>query len=317
MTTADLEPKLRYLADNQYRSVASDDIAAFARGERTLPPRAVALCFDDAWASLWTVAGPLLRQYGLTAIAYAIPGRTEEAPACRPTLDAGAADASAPPLATWAELAELHSTGLVDVQCHTLSHRQVFTSPAISDFVRPGYDLTPMLNRPEIAAGSRRFVSPADLGAPLLPSRSRMSDAPQHSISLAVYDRCVETVARSGGAAFFDAADWRSTLERAAGDVRAEPEADAAQDRDIDRELDEGRSLLQARLKTRVDHVCLPWGVAGRKTADAVKRLGFRSAIANRLRGMHAVRPGDDPYWLKRLPNKYIFRLPGRGRRWW
>ena len=32
---------------------------------------------------------------------------------------------------------------------------------------------------------------------------------------------------------------------------------------------------------------------------------------------MHAVRPGDDPYWLKRLPNKYIFHLPGRGRRLW
>jgi hypothetical protein len=26
---------------------------------------------------------------------------------------------------------------------------------------------------------------------------------------------------------------------------------------------------------------------------------------------------GDDPYWLKRLPNTYIFRLPGRGRRIW
>jgi hypothetical protein len=29
------------------------------------------------------------------------------------------------------------------------------------------------------------------------------------------------------------------------------------------------------------------------------------------------VRRGDDPLWLKRLPNKYIFRLPAQGRRTW
>jgi len=48
-----------------------------------------------------------------------------------------------------------------------------------------------------------------------------------------------------------------------------------------------------------------------------LKRLGYRTAFANRLPGLHAVRRGDDPHWLKRLPNKYIFALPGRGRRVW
>ena len=52
-------------------------------------------------------------------------------------------------------------------------------------------------------------------------------------------------------------------------------------------------------------------------TATAVGRLGYSSAVANRMPGLLAVRPGDDPYWLKRLPNRYIFRLPGRGRRIW
>jgi len=46
-------------------------------------------------------------------------------------------------------------------------------------------------------------------------------------------------------------------------------------------------------------------------------RTGYRSAFANRLRGQHAVHVGDDPYWLKRLPNHYITRLPGRGRQYW
>jgi hypothetical protein len=35
------------------------------------------------------------------------------------------------------------------------------------------------------------------------------------------------------------------------------------------------------------------------------------------MEGTFAVMAGDDPYWLKRLPNKYIQHLPGRGRRTW
>jgi len=66
-----------------------------------------------------------------------------------------------------------------------------------------------------------------------------------------------------------------------------------------------------------VNHVCLPWGVSSAFTASALPRHGFRSAVANRMRGLLAVRPGDDPYWLKRLPNRYIFHLPGRGRQLW
>ena len=63
--------------------------------------------------------------------------------------------------------------------------------------------------------------------------------------------------------------------------------------------------------------MCLPWGVSGPQTALALERLGIHTAIANRMPGVFAVQPGDDPVWLKRLPNKYIYRLPGEGRRWW
>ena len=99
---------------------------------------------------------------------------------------------------------------------------------------------------------------------------------------------------------------------------RAGSESEDARRTAIEEELDRGRSVLNDALRTQaVNHVCLPWGVSSADSAAALKRLGFRTAFANRLRGVHAVRRGDDPYWLKRLPNKHIFRLPGRGRRIW
>ncbi|MCC7416672.1 MAG: polysaccharide deacetylase family protein [Acidobacteria bacterium] len=320
VSRGELQPKLEFLADNGYRTVRADDIAAHAARQTTLPPSSVALCFDDAWASLWTVAAPLLREYNLTAITYAIPARIEDAAGCRATIADHTGPAwDGPPLVTWPELRELHTSGLVDVQSHTYSHSMIFHSTMVGGFVTPSYAATPLLNRPQLSAQPMRFVTSADLGAPLYPARSRMSAARRVLVSVDAHDRCVRHVAESGGAAFFGRPGWQEELARIADSARAtERESESAQTRAIEEELDRSRVILNERLRTQsIRHICLPWGVSSDQTAAALVRVGYRSAFANRLRGLHAVRPGDDLHWLKRLPNKYIFRLPGRGRRLW
>jgi hypothetical protein len=315
---ADLEPKLRYLAENGYRTVTSDEVVRFVDGSLKAGSRRVALCFDDVWASVWTAAAPLLRQYELNAIVYAIPGRIEDAPDCRPVSSTGRAVDGAP-FATWPELRALHSSGVIDVQCHTYSHSRIFCSGTVVGYVSPDFASMPLLDRPQIADSPLlRFLTPADLGAPLYAARSRMSDCARVSVDPAVQDRCLERVARSGGRAFFANPSWRSELDAIARSAKPQPESQAARQKAIEVELDRGRSMLNERLATKsVNHVCLPWGVSSGDTEAALRRLGFSSAFANRLRGVHAVKRGDDRYWLKRLPNKYIFRLPGRGRRLW
>jgi hypothetical protein len=317
-----LEPKLRHLAENGYQAVTSDEIGDFVAGRLAPGARRVGLCFDDAWSSVWTVAAPLLRRYGLKAIVYAIPGRIEDSAGCRPVgdLTAGAPGVeNTPPLVTWPELRALHASGVVDVQCHTLSHSKIFCSTDVLGFVTTDYATTPLLNRPQLAsAPALRFVTPADLGAPLYTTRSRMSDGRRVMFAREPHERCVEYVARSGGADFFKRPGWASELEPLTHGARPQIESEDAQRAAIEDELDRGRSLLNDGLHTRsVNHVCLPWGVSGAQTVRALERVGFRTAFANRLRGLHAVRRGDNPYWLKRLPNKYILHLPGRGRRLW
>jgi hypothetical protein len=308
VTREELEPKLRHLADNGYRTVVSDEISAYVRGDLQLPPRAVGLCFDDAWKSLATVAAPLLTRYGLRAITYAIPARITEQ------------GEHGSPFVTWSELAALHTSGVIDVQSHTESHSRIFASGEVEDFVQPGYEATPLLNRPQLTAQpSLAFVTPADLGAPLYGMRSRMSDGRRALVSRDAHASCVDLVAREGGAAFFSRPDWKNRLTAVVASAPAasfEPEADQA--RIIEDELARSRSVLNDRLKTgSIAHICLPWGISGTRTEAALKRTGYRSAFANRLRGQHAVHAGDDPYWLKRLPNHYITRLPGRGRQYW
>src|SRR5471030_3000425 len=104
-----LEPRLQYLVENGYRTVACDEIARFVVGGVRPVSRSVALTFDDAWASAWSVARPLLEQYGLRAILFAIPAR----------IDDSGGDSR---FVTWAQLRELHTSGVFDVQSHTRSH---------------------------------------------------------------------------------------------------------------------------------------------------------------------------------------------------
>jgi hypothetical protein len=209
----------------------------------------------------------------------------------------------------------------------------ISTASAPIDFVRPGYESSSYLGRPladeardgTTAAGTAAatrplFVTPADLGAPLYPTRSRMSAAPRVWHPPAVREACMRMVAAEGGTAFFERSDWRARLDAivSEGARQSATETEAEQQANIERELDAARSELNDRLATRaVNHVCLPWGISSELTAAALQRLRFATAVANRMPGMFAVRRGDHPFWLKRLPNRYIYRLPGSGRRWW
>jgi peptidoglycan/xylan/chitin deacetylase (PgdA/CDA1 family) len=272
---------------------------------------------------VWTVAGPLLRRYRMQAIVYAIPARIRDANAVRPTIENGAIDPAAidtsdDPFVTWPELRRLQEDGTFDVQSHTRTHSMVFAAPVLVDFVSPAFRAESMLNRPRVDRnGAPRFLDPAALGAPLYVRRSCMSDALRFYPDEEAGARAIAHVAANGGERFFDRPGWRGELRRVAGDPRGASQDPGARDRAIEDELGGAREDVEARLPGHtVDHICLPWGVAGRATRAALARCGYRSAFANRFRGRFAVAAGDDPYALKRLSNRYIFALPGRGRRY-
>jgi peptidoglycan/xylan/chitin deacetylase (PgdA/CDA1 family) len=307
-TVASLEPKFAYLADNGYRTVDSDEVAALVRDGRAPDARSVMLAFDDAWASLWLVVGPLLKRFGLRAVTYAIPGRIADAPSVRPTLDVGpvdaqAADRSANPFVTWPELYTLSQTGLVDVQSHTCSHSMMFTGDVVIGRVDARLALEPVLNRPRVDnGGAPEFLTLDRIGYPLFQRRSRMSDALRFFPDV---ESCAKLESASEG----------GQMLPFAGKIRGTWEAPDQQIAAIEDELVKGRDELQQRLGNRVRHVCLPWGVSGRLTRGALERTGFVTAFANRMGGQFAVARGDDPYFLKRLSERYVFALPGQGRR--
>jgi len=322
VTRDSFEPPLQYLAENGYRTVMTDEIARLVIDGISPGPRAIALTFDDAWRSVWTVAMPLLRRSGLRAILFAIPGRVSDAATVRPTIDDNAAAAlsavSSSPFATWPELRAMHASGVFDIQSHTRTHAMIFSHDQIVDFVTPEYTQQPLLNRPVAGVdGAATFVEPQALGTPLYAGRSRMSDARRFLPDPRTAERCREHVTRNGGAAFFARSGWRRELEALAETGRGAFEDDQARATWIRDELVEGRELLNGALgTTAVRHVALPWGVAGDITRQALELTGHATAFAQRPFERLGVRAGDDRYELTRLNGRFVTCLPGRGRKW-
>jgi peptidoglycan/xylan/chitin deacetylase (PgdA/CDA1 family) len=306
-SVAAFEPVCQYLRENNYRTVVSDEAARLARDGVWPGERTVMLAFDDCWASLWLAVGPLLAQYDLRAVAYAIPGRMVDAEAVRPqgrAADAAAADRAGQPFVTWPELRALAASGRVDVQSHTWSHSMIFTGERVMGAVTLDFAREPRLNRPRVdVAGPLEFLEPDRVGYPLFPRRSRMSEGRRFVPDPEACARAEALSAGHQGSA--------GLVSRVAGHWESVDEQLAA----IDDELSSARDQLEGQLRTPVRHLCLPWGVSGPTTRAALERLGFVSAFANRWAGQYAVRAGDDPFYLKRLNGRHIFTLPGRGRR--
>lgn len=319
VTRAELEPYLAYLADNGYRTVTSEAIAQYVLRDVHPGPRSVALCFDDAWASLWRVAAPLLRQYGFRAIVYVSPGRVTDASGLRPTLAAAAdlpddADRSATPFVTWGELNALHASGTVDVQAHTFRHAAIFCDATPAGFVMPGWRQHPHMYPLLTTGEGNRFLTPSDLGAPLYLQRSRYSDALRYDNPEA-FEACARQVRENGGSVFFERPGWAQELRTLAEKFDGRQETPAQRDAAIMEDLASARELLNSKLHTTsVRHMCFPWAVAGQAAERAAQKAGYETAFADRLFGVRAVNAGDPPYRLMRLKHQHIFRLPGRGR---
>ena len=321
VTAEYLEPFLIYLAENGYRTVTSEAISSLVRRGVHPGPRSVALCFDDGRASLWTVATPLLKKYAFTAIAYAIPGLTHDADNVRPTVehdiaDPHAADDSQTPFATWPELRTMQNSGVIDVQAHTCSHAMIYCSDEIAGFVTPDYN-PHLLLRPRLKCGLQpRAVTPEDLGCPLYPTRSRMSDAVRFVDDADARERCLEHVRTNGGTEFFNQPRWHTILLKIVENHKGRFETAEERQSQILEELIYARLELNKQLGTQsVRHLCFPWMVSGKLAQSLLSEAGYETAFAERLFGKHAVCANDNPYCLMRLKHQFIFCLPGRKRK--
>jgi peptidoglycan/xylan/chitin deacetylase (PgdA/CDA1 family) len=327
---ASFSRRVEHLADNGYVTLSADEYAAVIRGKREPPDRAVVLSFDDGRGSVWSVAAPLLRKHGMKAVVFLVPGRVPSRPGPpAPTwedVEAGRTDAATVlrrecadgALLSWEEIEALARTGLFDFQSHTFLHARVHTGPQLAGFVTPrsrrGYDA---FDQPLLRDGDRDLLGQeAPLGAPLLRSAPRTSEALRFFEDPAVREACVAEVGEQGGEGFFARSDWEPRLRRLFGRTHVRGRIETAEEREraIRGELVESRRAIEERTGRPVVHLCYPWHASGPTAVRLAAATGYETAFCGKVPGVPITRPGGDLLGVARVGEDYVELLPGRGR---
>lgn len=109
--------QLDWLARNGYSVIRLSQLPGFLAGKEPLPARSVVITIDDGYESVFRHAYPLLKKHGFPATLFVY------------TDFIGTGDGL-----SWAQLQEMAGSGLVDIQAHSKTHRNlVERSPGETD----------------------------------------------------------------------------------------------------------------------------------------------------------------------------------------
>jgi peptidoglycan/xylan/chitin deacetylase (PgdA/CDA1 family) len=119
ITPAAFEAQMKELKDRGITVISMQDLLAWKRGEKNIPPRCAVITFDDGWKSQYEVAWPIMKKFGypFTMFLYTegIAGGS---------LGGGQA-------ITWEQLADMRDNG-VDIEAHTATHQDLREGHPIS-----------------------------------------------------------------------------------------------------------------------------------------------------------------------------------------
>jgi peptidoglycan/xylan/chitin deacetylase (PgdA/CDA1 family) len=112
ITPADFEAQMKQLKDAGITVVSLQDLLAWKRGEKNIPPRCAVITFDDGWKSQYEVAWPIMKKFGypFTMFIYTEGVRGG-------SLGGGEA-------ITWEQLADMRDNG-VDIEAHSATHQDL------------------------------------------------------------------------------------------------------------------------------------------------------------------------------------------------
>jgi peptidoglycan/xylan/chitin deacetylase (PgdA/CDA1 family) len=112
ITPAAFEAQMKELKDRGITVIGMQDLLAWKRGEKNIPPRCAVITFDDGLKSQYEVAWPIMKKYGypFTMFIY-----TE---GVRGGLFGGGE------AITWEQLADMRDNG-IDIQAHSATHQDL------------------------------------------------------------------------------------------------------------------------------------------------------------------------------------------------
>jgi hypothetical protein len=262
---------LDVLSRSGFSIIQTRDLLDARQKGAPLPPRPVAVHFDDGYLDTWTAALPLLERHRIPATVFVSLDFIEDGATPRPTLadvEAGRAtpsDLSWYGYLNWAEIDAMTQGSVMDVQPHGVDHGRVETGPEIAEHLSPqNWQRLAWVQWRGIAGSKADWVhweAPAavPLGAPVR----------------------VNAPALAGPA-------WLDSGTR---------ESIGAYEARVRRHLAQAKETLEARCGRTMEVFCWPENGTSPAARQIAGTLGYRATTA----GNGENRAGEDPRIISRL----------------
>ncbi len=323
------EEQLKYLKKNGYKTLSINEFYdVLTKPQSISTEKLVLLTIDDARSSVWRFAYPLLEKYQMNATVFVIPGLTEEG-SLRINLknswnnnckieDVYKIDPDDITLCNWAEISEMYNSGFIDIESHTLFHREIFTSTQIIDYISEDMEFIPynFNGSPYYtyeSIGKQLHVSEFS-GLPIFESAPIMFAGPKLEVSEEFKLKCKEIYKN----ALEKKEDWKNQINNFVAQESNNKkyfEFKNTSTTDTLEDLKIAREEIQKHLDSNAgNHLCLPWTKGNKNTIELCKELNIKSCFWGILDDKKINIPGDDPYYVSRIKNDFILRLPGDGR---
>src|SRR6266516_1725940 len=112
ITPAVFEAQMKELKDRGITVISLQDLLAWKKGEKNIPPRCAVITFDDGWKSQYEVAWPIMKKFGYTFTMFIYTEGVAGA-----SLGGGHA-------CTWEMLADMRDNG-IDIEAHSATHQDL------------------------------------------------------------------------------------------------------------------------------------------------------------------------------------------------
>jgi len=295
LSLASFERQLKYLKGNGFQTITISALIDCVSHDRPLPPKYVALTFDDGFLDNWVFAYPLLKKYGFNGTIFVNPDFICDLNQPRPGLcDVWDQRVERDQLewwgyASWSELREMSQSGVMDIQSHGMTHNSYFKNDRIVDFHHPN-DSYHWLNwlfdansKPDWLGKPHNFND--RYGYPVYQHGPGIC-APRYKNDEQLAEHLVEYVKKNGQEAFFSIG-WREKLEERVAqycsDHGIDDEFESKEDyvTRVTWELATSKRVIEERLDKPCVALCWPNGGFTRETHNiAVKNVGYKCSLA-------------------------------------
>ena len=323
------ENQLQYLKENKYNTLSLEEFYNHITYKSTAPDNSVLLTFDDARSSFWRYGFPLLSKYEMKGALFIIPGYTTDEEYMRLNLynywnnkctlnEIVEQDINDETLCNWKEIKKIYSSGLVDIESHTLFHKEVFVDIKPVDFITSETTLVPYNSHATAYSNEtilgQRIDYKAFYGFPLFKTSSLFSGNPFIIPNKIILDFCHNYYTQNSSKK-----GWKNVLVNKLTEDEFLLRNIERINKPIDfiyNDLVTSRQLIKTNINMEAgNHVCIPWTISSHITLKAVKKAGYKTCHLGLLPTKSLNKPGDDPFSIARIKSDFIFRLPGKNRR--